>query len=176
MPGPGTGSRPGGWETLLYVTLLHFSHDRSSWSSPSFSSTTFQNFPGISHLRPEVSKFHHHTKLRSKCSTLLVSCSNLRPICWWKNSLRVVECCLCYGNPGYISTCTYCVTCRNATQISWSIPHYPHQYILVVECCLCYGNPWYSSTCTYCVTCHNATQISWSIPHYPAPVHTKIHF
>ena len=28
----------------LYVTLLHFSHDRSNWSSPSFSSTTFQNF------------------------------------------------------------------------------------------------------------------------------------
>ena len=28
----------------LYVTLLHFSHDRSKWSSPSFSNTTFTNF------------------------------------------------------------------------------------------------------------------------------------
>ena len=28
----------------LHVTLLHFSHDRSSWSSASFYSTTFQNF------------------------------------------------------------------------------------------------------------------------------------
>ena len=32
---------------LLTVTLLHFSHDRSNWSSPSFSSTTFQNFQGV---------------------------------------------------------------------------------------------------------------------------------
>jgi len=45
----------------LYVTLLHFPHDRSSWS-PSFSSTTLQNFPGISYLPPGASKFQHHTK------------------------------------------------------------------------------------------------------------------
>jgi hypothetical protein len=31
----------------LYVILLHFSHDRSNWSSPSFPSTTFRNFQGI---------------------------------------------------------------------------------------------------------------------------------
>jgi len=36
----------------LYAILLHFSHDRSNWSS-SFSSTTFQNFPGVSDLLPE---------------------------------------------------------------------------------------------------------------------------
>jgi hypothetical protein len=30
----------------LKVIILHFSHDRSNWSSPSFSSTTFQNLPG----------------------------------------------------------------------------------------------------------------------------------
>ena len=41
----------------LTVTLLHFSHDRSNWSFPSFSSTTFQSFPGISDLLPEASKF-----------------------------------------------------------------------------------------------------------------------
>ena len=41
----------------LTVTLPHFSHDRSSWSSPSFSSTTFQNFPGISDALSTVSSF-----------------------------------------------------------------------------------------------------------------------
>jgi hypothetical protein len=31
-----------------------------------------------------VSTFQHHTKLCSKCSTLLVSSLNLIPVCWWK--------------------------------------------------------------------------------------------
>jgi hypothetical protein len=31
-----------------------------------------------------VSTFQHHTKLCFKCSTLLVSCLNLSPICWGK--------------------------------------------------------------------------------------------
>ena len=68
----------------LYATLPHFSHDRSNWSSPSFSSTTFQHFPGISGLLLEVSKFQQHTKLCFSCSTLIVSCLNLSSICWWK--------------------------------------------------------------------------------------------
>jgi len=34
----------------------------SNWSSPSFSSTTFQNFPGICDLLSEVSLSLHHTK------------------------------------------------------------------------------------------------------------------
>jgi hypothetical protein len=72
--------------TWLCVTLLHFSHDRSNWYSPSFSSITFQNFRGISHLLSEVSTFRHHTKVWSKCITLLVSYSNLSPVCWWKES------------------------------------------------------------------------------------------
>jgi hypothetical protein len=63
---------------------LNFSHDRSNWSSPSFSSTTFQNFPDIYDLFSEVSKFRHHTKPCSKCSTLLVSSLSLSPFCWWK--------------------------------------------------------------------------------------------
>ena len=45
--------------------------------SPSFPSTTFQNFPGISHLLSEMSKFQHHTVLCTKCSTCLVSSLNL---------------------------------------------------------------------------------------------------
>ena len=64
--------------------LLHFSHDPSSWSSPSFSSTPIQHLTGISDLFSEVSKFQHRTKLYSKYSILLVSCLYLHPICRWK--------------------------------------------------------------------------------------------
>jgi len=71
----------------FYVILLHFSPGRSNWYSPSFSSTTFQNFTGISDLLFEVSEFQHHTQLCSKCSALLVSSLNLSPICWWKEIL-----------------------------------------------------------------------------------------
>jgi len=68
----------------LHVTLLHFSHDRSNWSSPSFTSTTFQNFPVISDLFSEMSKSQHHTKLCSKCLILLVSSLQWSPICWYR--------------------------------------------------------------------------------------------
>ena len=60
--------------------IVHFSHDRPNWSSPSFSSTTFQAFPGISDLLLKVSKFQHHKMLCSNCSTLLVSVLNLSPV------------------------------------------------------------------------------------------------
>jgi len=52
----------------LFLTLFHLSNDRSNWPSPSFSSTTFQNFPRISVLLSEVSKFQHQTKLHSRCA------------------------------------------------------------------------------------------------------------
>jgi len=42
---------------LLSVTLYYFSHDQSSWSYPSFSHTTFQNFPGISDLLSRCPSF-----------------------------------------------------------------------------------------------------------------------
>ena len=42
---------------------LHLPHDRSNRSSPSFSSTRYQNYPGISELLSEVSKFQHHKKV-----------------------------------------------------------------------------------------------------------------
>jgi hypothetical protein len=42
----------------------------------SSSSTTFQNFPGVSDLLPEASKFQHHIKLCSKCSTSLTIHTN----------------------------------------------------------------------------------------------------
>ena len=57
----------------LTLILLHFSHDRPNWSFPSFSSAIFKIFPGVSDLLPEASKFQHHIKLCSKCSTSLQS-------------------------------------------------------------------------------------------------------
>ena len=67
---------------LCSLTLLHFSRDWSNLSSPSFSSTTFQNFPGVSDLLPRASKFQQHTERCSKRRISLVSSSNLRPIYW----------------------------------------------------------------------------------------------
>jgi ribosomal protein S27AE len=55
--------------SLWYV--LHFSYNRCNWSSPSFSSTTFQNFAGISDLISEVSKIQQHKNLCTKCAGFL---------------------------------------------------------------------------------------------------------
>ena len=65
----------------LTLILLHFSHGQSKWSFPSFSSTTFRNFPDVSDLLLEASKFQHHIKLCSKCSTSLASSSIPSPVC-----------------------------------------------------------------------------------------------
>jgi len=48
---------------LLAIRLLLFSHYWSNVSFSSFSSTTFQKFPGIFNLPSEMTKFQHHTKL-----------------------------------------------------------------------------------------------------------------
>ena len=80
----GYSSRP--W----LVILLHFLHDRVNWSPPSFSSTTFQNFRGISCLLNKVSNFQHHTKLYSKCSALLASSFNLGPIFWRSSPRKII--------------------------------------------------------------------------------------
>ena len=89
----------GGYPThpWLYVVLPHFSHDRPNWSSPSFASATFQNFPGISHLLSEVSKFQHHTNLCFEYImnewnpslhnfnvefNFAVDCSYIKAVCW----------------------------------------------------------------------------------------------
>ena len=64
---------------FLSSLTLHFSHDRSIWSSPSFSSTTFQSFSGMNDLFSEVSTFQYHTKLCSRCRTSLVSFLNFNP-------------------------------------------------------------------------------------------------
>ena len=44
----------------LEATLLHFSHNRSNWSSPSFYSTTFQNFLIYCPKRPSFSTIQNY--------------------------------------------------------------------------------------------------------------------
>jgi hypothetical protein len=90
----------------LYV-ILHFAHDKTNRSSPSFPSTTLQNFPGMADLLFEMSKFQHHKKLCSKCSTSLVSSFNLNLIGWWRSLLA--ERLLCLGNHRFSFTCTACI-------------------------------------------------------------------
>jgi len=62
--------------TSSFLTFL----SRSNWYFPSFSRTTFQYFPAVSDLLPEASKFQHHIKLCSKCSTSLASSSIPSPM------------------------------------------------------------------------------------------------
>ena len=83
----------------FFATLLHFSHDRANWSFPSFSSTTFQNFPVISDLLSQLPKFQQHTNICSKCSSLLVSSFIFSPICWWRESSYWTL--LCHDDPPY---------------------------------------------------------------------------
>jgi hypothetical protein len=82
----------------LSVILFHYSHGRSNWSSPSFSSTTMQNFPGIYDLLSEVSKFQHRTRLCSKCSALLVSSLNVCPIS--NDYLKIIKKYMCNKKTG----------------------------------------------------------------------------
>jgi hypothetical protein len=67
----------------MFLSSLSFCHTFSffTWSVqlifPSFSRTTFQNFPGISDLLSEGFNFQHHTILCSKYSISLFSSLNL---------------------------------------------------------------------------------------------------
>jgi len=58
--------------------------------SLSFSSTTFQNFPGIFDLLSEGFNFQHHTILCSKCSISLVSSLNLSLIAGEKSPVSKI--------------------------------------------------------------------------------------
>ena len=96
------------------VLLIYFSHDPAI-SFPS-SSTIFQGFPGISDLLSEVFKFQRHTKLCSKCSTLLVSSLILSPVCCHKEPSSSWMLFLPWQS--WINfTCTSCIVYYNATQI-----------------------------------------------------------
>ena len=96
----------------LFV-ILHFSHDLSNWSSLSSSSTTFQNFQGISDLFYEVSEFQHHTKVHSKCNTSLVFSFQVSG----EKIIILIESYFCHVNPGFNFQCTSCIICYHAAQI-----------------------------------------------------------
>jgi hypothetical protein len=66
--------------SLTLYNIPNFSNDQSN-RSPSFSSTIFQNFSGISDLLSKASKFQHCTMLCSQCSKLLISSWNWSPVC-----------------------------------------------------------------------------------------------
>ena len=90
--------------------MLHFSHDRSNWSSPTphfkTSPVFLFNFP----------KFRHYTMLFSKCSTSVVYSLILCPICWWKESLLFVHCCFYHDSVRFSVLCAACIICYHATQ------------------------------------------------------------
>ena len=73
--------------TLTLRNTSSFFTDRCSWSSLSFSSTTFQIFPGIPDLLSGVSNFHHHRKLCSKHITLHVNKGEKELTISYKNQL-----------------------------------------------------------------------------------------
>jgi hypothetical protein len=92
---------------LLFI--LHLSHDRSNWPSPSFSST-FQNIPGFSDLLSRVSQFQHRTKL---CQFL--------PICWWNDSSFFSSLPFLRRQPALNAPWAPCATCHFADrQLNYS--------------------------------------------------------
>jgi len=101
---------------LTSLTLLHSSHDRSNWSSPSFSSTTFQNCPGISDLRSEVSNFQYHSNPCTERNTSLMYALNSIQFSGVK-ILFLVECRFCHENPRFYFMCTSCIIYCHATQL-----------------------------------------------------------
>jgi hypothetical protein len=103
--------------SLLWVILLHFSHKQADWSSPSFSSTTFQNFFGICDLLNTESKFQQNKNLCSRCSILFVSSSNLSWIRWWEEFSAICWKLLWDGNAGFNFFYAPWIMCYQATQI-----------------------------------------------------------
>jgi len=78
---------------------LHFSHDPSNWFSPSFSRTTFQNFPDSSDVNSEESKFQHQTTVSSTCKIYIFFPLNLCPFYGAKSFLLFVQFCVSNDNP-----------------------------------------------------------------------------
>ena len=68
------------------------------------------NSPDISDLLPEASKFQHHTKTCSKCSTLQ-DLPQIYVQFAGKEGLLLVEHSFCHGNPGFNFTRTSSIIC-----------------------------------------------------------------
>ena len=73
----------------IFLTL-QFSRGRSNWSSPSFYSTTFQNFPGISELLPECLSFNTTQSYAPKVSKKKVGFFVKRHVDLQYNTLHIV--------------------------------------------------------------------------------------
>ena len=70
-----------GWVGVVSVLQAEACNTDTNCSFPSFSSTTSQNFPGVSDLLPDASKFQHHIKLTSQMQTnKLITYSPLQSI------------------------------------------------------------------------------------------------
>ena len=85
-----------------------------TWSVKLIFSTTFRKFSGISDLLSELSNFQHHKKLYSKSSNLLISSSNLSPICWRKESSPCWNM-ISHDHPGYNFLYTSSIICYQTT-------------------------------------------------------------
>jgi len=92
----------------LFVTYLYFSNDCTNRSSPSFSCTTFRNFPSISpptFRSGQVSApYKAMLQIMNFISFFLKFQSNLLV-----KKLFIFECFFCYGNPGFNFICTPCI-------------------------------------------------------------------
>ena len=82
------------FKATFWGEIFYFAQDRTNWSFPSFSITTSKLFQNISYLS-QVLKFHHQTKLCSKC--FLPKFLSKLPL----KSLLFFGRCFCLGNPGF---------------------------------------------------------------------------
>ena len=90
----------------IFVTLLHFSHDMSNWSSPALSSTTLQILKCSCDLPSQMFKFQDHQNYITNFAFI-----NCFP--WFLSNVlvkKVVECWFCCDNPGFKCMCTYSLT------------------------------------------------------------------
>jgi hypothetical protein len=90
----------------------------------------FKNFPGISDLFSEVSKFHHHTKLHSKCNFLLVPSQKYTQFAGGKSIFFwVVGCFFCHGSPTFNFTCIKILLRNSSERHEESLKPQNSQYI-----------------------------------------------
>jgi hypothetical protein len=92
----------------LFIILIHFSNNRYNWSL-STNTFTFRNFPGISDLLSDVSKFQHH-KIWAQDVALHLSlpCAEVQSAD--EKSLLPDESCFYHGNARFSFTCIICYT------------------------------------------------------------------
>jgi hypothetical protein len=127
--------------SCLSVDNFRVSHNWSKRPSPSFSSTTFQNFPGIFRTiglndllhpspAPHFKIFQLFIIYCPKCPSFSTTQSYVSAphkavpnvalylfllLVYFQFAVLLAECCFCHDKPGFKSTCTSCTTCCPAT-------------------------------------------------------------